>query len=540
MRVILCIPTFRYKTHYPCFLSLSDFPTGFAYIASALKQAGHEVTGVNPNNIVGYASAYHMMRDTLVQAIKKSRPDFIGIGGLCIDYAFLKDALGVIREIAPKVPVVMGGGIICNDSGFIMNDLKPDFCIVGEAEEAIVQLADELNNGKQDFGKIDNLGYWEEGKAVFTKNNYKYHPLNDLPLPDYEPFGAKDLMDNYGMATRLSYRYSRPYPRVIGIVTARSCPWTCTFCTHGHRSIPYRARSIANIMEEIKYLYENYQFNILLILDELFVVNKERMRQFCEAIIDGKNKYGWDFDWTFQTHASASLDKETLQLAKTAGCFSFSYGLESASPVVLESMNKKTKPEQILEVIKLADESNIGFSGNLIFGDVAETEDTIAESLAFWFQHCRSNFVFLSSVCPYPGSKLFDDALAKGCIPDKKTYYEHIDDGHINLTSIPDRDMALRLKQLELLETLWLMVKRATDIRYEQESWPEGSPMAYWTGWVYKIWATCPYCGKESLHRQSVGDSSKPFFIGTGCPVCNKKIRIDLPVMVKERSSTSG
>lgn len=540
MKVMLCLPAFHYKNHYPAFLSLSDFPTGFAYIASALKEAGHEVIGVNPNNIVGYASAYHMVRDTIIQAIKKSQPDLIGIGGLCIDYAFLKDALGVIREVAPKVPVVMGGGIICNDAEFIMDDLKPDFCITGEAEDAIVQLVAILNDGKKNFEAIDNLGYCKEGKVVFTKANYNSRPLDELPFPDYEPFGVKDMMDNYGMATRLLYRYSRPYPRVMGIVTARSCPFTCSFCVHGHRATPYRARSIENIMEEIKQHYDTYQFNVLLILDELFAVNKKRMRGFCEAIIEGKKNNGWDFDWAFQTHASAALDKETLELAKKAGCFSFSYGLESASPIILESMNKKTKPEQIIEAIKLAGEANIGFGGNLIFGDVAETEETIAESLSFWLRYCRESFVFLGSVCPYPGSKLFDEALAKGIIPDKKTYYEHIDNGHINLTSIPDRDMALRLRQIELLETLWLMVRRATDVRYEQEAWPEGSTMAYYSGWIYKVWATCPYCGKESLYRQAIGDPTRPLFIGTGCVACNKKIRIDLPVMVKEKIGQSS
>ncbi len=536
MKVMLCLPTFRYKDRYPAFLSQSDFPTGFAYIASALKEAEHEVIGVNPNNIVGYPSAYHMMRDTIIQAIKKDKPDLIGIGGLCVDYAFLRDALGVIREIEPKIPVVMGGGIICNDLEFIMNDLKPNFCIKGEAEEGIIHLVNMLNDGKQNFDKIDGIGYWNNGNAIFTDERSSTCPLDEFPFPDYEPFGVKDMMDNYGMATRLLYRYSRPYPRVMGIVTARSCPFNCTFCVHGHRSTPYRHRSIENIMLEIKNLYATYQFNILLILDELFAVNKERMRRFCEAIIEGKSKYGWDFDWTFQTHANAKLDKETLELAKKAGCSFFSYGLESASPTVLKSMNKKTKPEQIIEAIKLASETNIGFGGNLIFGDVAETEETIAESLAFWLQYCREAFVFLGSVCPYPGSKLFNEALAKGIIPDKKTYYENIDNGHINLTSIPDRDMALRLKQIELLETLWLMVRRATNIRYEQEAWPEGSTMAFFEGWIYKVWATCPYCGKESLYRQSIGDSSKPLFIGTGCPVCNKKIRIDLPAMGKVTS----
>lgn len=537
MRIMLIPPTFHYTERYPAFLSQSDFPTGFAYIAASLSDAGHEVIGVNPNNIVGYPTAYHMMRDTVIQAIKKHKPDLIGIGGLCTDYAFLKDCLAVIREIEPKTPVVMGGGIICNDAEFVMNDLKPDYCIVGEAEEAIVKLADTLNDSNSSFEKINNLGYWKEGKAVFTKTSISNQSLDNLPFPDYEPFGIKDLMDNYGMATRLLYRYPRPYPRVMGIVTARSCPFTCSFCVHGHRTVPYRERSIDNIMLEIKQTYEKYQFNILLILDELFAVNNARMREFCEVLQVWKEKYQWDFDWTFQTHASAKLDKETLALAKKTGCFMFSYGLESASPAVLASMNKKTKPEQVVEAIKMAGEAGIGFSANLIFGDVAETEETMVDSLSFWMQYGREAFIFLGTVTPYPGSKLFDIALEKGIIPDRKIFYEHIESGYINLTGIPDADMSLRLRLLEWLETTWLTARRVTSVRVEQEAWIEGSPMAYFQGWNYKVWATCPYCGKESLHRQSIGDTSKPMFIGSGCPSCNKRIRIDIPAITREVAS---
>jgi len=77
-------------------------------------------------------------------------------------------------------------------------------------------------------------------------------------------------------------------------------------------------------MAEIKENYERYKFNVLIILDELFVVKQERFLEFCEAILEGKQQYGWDFDWMFQTHASAKLTLNGLKLAKKAGCFFFS------------------------------------------------------------------------------------------------------------------------------------------------------------------------------------------------------------------------
>ena len=166
---MLIVPTHDYgKSHFSP-LSLSDFPTGYAYIAASLKKAGHEVYGLNLNNIIGYTSKFMMISNKIGKALFDIKPDLIGMGGLCIDYKFLKDAMGIIRNLSPKTPVVMGGGIINHDYEFIFNLLKPDFCIIGEAEETIVKLADMLKSGNKDWESIDNLGYWcEEDSVVST------------------------------------------------------------------------------------------------------------------------------------------------------------------------------------------------------------------------------------------------------------------------------------------------------------------------------------------------------------------------------------
>ncbi len=174
MKVLLIIPSFQYKGHYPSFLSFSDFPSGFGYIAGALKKAGHQVFGCNPNNKPGYKSAKEMITAEIVSSIESCKPDLIGLGGICTDYAFIKDAIKIIRETYPATPIVLGGNIVTNDAEFIFNDLKPDYAIIGEGEEAIVKLADRLSIpivvGNNDTPKlsdwkvddIDNLWYWSE------------------------------------------------------------------------------------------------------------------------------------------------------------------------------------------------------------------------------------------------------------------------------------------------------------------------------------------------------------------------------------------
>jgi anaerobic magnesium-protoporphyrin IX monomethyl ester cyclase len=512
MKVALIVPVSHYKDKYPSELSLSDFPTGFAYLASSLKQAEHEVIGVNPNNISGYPSAKIMLQSVLSREISQHKPDLIATGGLCTDYLFLKDCIEMCRKLT-NVPIVLGGQIVTNDAEDIFNLLKPDYVIVGEAEQTLVDLANSrLHRNDELAVRILPLFGGKEGQYV--------KDLDTLPFPDYEPFNVKDMLDNHSMATRLLYRYPRPYPRPFVIVASRSCPFSCTFCIHGKRDAPYRARSINNIMAEIKETYAKYHYNILLIDDELFAVNKERMNEFSRRVLQGKEELGWDFDWMFQTHASAKLDLESLKLARQAGCFLFSYGLESASPTILKSMNKRIKVSQVIEAMKLAHEAKIGFSANLIFGDIAETAHTMGESMAFWFGQCREDFVFMTNLMPYPGSKIFDGLIERGAFKDKKLYYENIDKGVINITNIPQVIFEDLCKVMVGLETSWLFVSLDTNVRIEEESSSNGMSM-------YKVWGTCPYCGKESLYRQPMATELKgKFSIGTGCLSCNRKIKI--------------
>ncbi len=494
---------------YPQFLSSSDFPTGFAYLASALRNANHEVFGLNPNNDPGYASGYEMLYEKLSRTLKDTEPELIGLGGLCVDYTFVKDAIQIIRKLSPDVPIVCGSGIINHDSEFAFKALHPDFCIVQEAEEALVQLANTIETGTHNYDQIANLGYWAKGVPKFTKQDLNYMDINKLCFPDYEPFGMDEMLNEYSLATRTLYRFTRTNPRPMPIITARSCPFSCSFCVHD-RGPKFRARSIENIVQELTLLYERYRFNILIIDDELFAVNKQRLKEFSIALIDARKSLGWDFEWCFQTHASASLTDEELKLAKEAGCYFFSYGLESASPRVLASMNKKSKPSQIIKAVELANAANIGFGGNLIFGDTVETTETISESMDFFLRYGFGNHMFFGDIQPYPGSKLFEDCTKMGLIGDKLTYYERIGERIFNLTSIPDDLWFPWIKRLQMLGSLFAWEKSADAFSVAKESETVHHSNAFYSGkTIWNVGAKCPHCGKEGHYRELLESNEK-------------------------------
>lgn len=516
MKILLIVPTFNYKS-YPSALSISDFPAGLAYIAAALKKAGHKVVGLNLNNHFNYESASVMVEDLVEKALRKDKFDLIGIGGICVDYACIKKAMEVVTQCC-KTSIVLGGGIM-RDADWVFNKLKPNFAIVGEAEKAIVQLAN-----KEPLDTIDNLYYWKDGKATFTRKNYDYGDINDLPFPDYEVFGGREMVDKYAMKTRVMYRYPRYNPKTFIITTGRSCPFSCTFCIHGDGP-KYRVRSLANIMAEIKENYDRYHFNILIIIDELFAITKIRAQEFCAVLNGNKRQFGWDFVWAFQTHASAGFDLETLKMMKDAGCYWFSYGIENINPDILKSMNKHITKQQIVEAIGLAKEAGLAFGGNILFGDTAETLETIQENINFVVDHCQDSFVFLTMIQAYPGCKLFDKSLQAGKIPPREIFYENLGEHMYNLSNIKNEDMA-HLARLTGASSQYIqsgLTKTAHgELELDKNLKSPFAEMKYYT-----IKYVCPHCDKDVVFTDLI-ESERRIQAIVGCPYCGRKINVKL------------
>ena len=191
-------------------------------------------------------------------------------------------------------------------------------------------------------------------------------------------------------------------------------------------------------------------------------------------------------------------------------------------------MGKKIIPEQVAEAIQLAEKAKIGFSANLIFGDIAETQETIAESLAFWLKYGDKANIFLADLRPYPGSQVFEWCQSKGLFKDKKEYYENIDKQPVNMTVIPSHIYQNLRIMMEYLERNWMFVKCATNVKRSEESKGNTPLERLLGGGFLKIQATCPHCGKESEYREHRLEEGKPFFMGTSCVHCQRRMRVDI------------
>jgi anaerobic magnesium-protoporphyrin IX monomethyl ester cyclase len=414
---------------------------GLPYIAGALAEKGHEVYGLNLNYRWCLPSAPLALEIELRKAILQYRPQLIGIGGLSVDYPFIRDTIYFARRIDPNIPIVCGGGIITHDGKFVFNALKPDFAIVGDAERSISRLTDALERNTGAFATVPNLLFWDNTRPQATLIE-PIESLDDLPYPDYKPFDVERFLNNTCQGDRWLTAYRRSNPRIMSISLARSCRYKCTFCCH-KSARNYRWRSIENAVGEISLLYEKYRFNTLTVYDELFFSGDNRLEKFCHAILDLKKRTRMDFDWTCSLRVTDINERtaSVLKLMKESGCYYVSYGIESGSQKILDSMRKGITVADTRRAMRLTDEAGLGVQGCLIIGDPAETSETLNETVEFYQSHCDKYLINFSYVTPYPGSEIFDYCVDKGVIPGREAYYadvKSISRRAYNMTSMDD------------------------------------------------------------------------------------------------------
>lgn len=525
MRVLLITP----KTNYPDpQLSLDMIPQGPAYISGTLKANGHDVFGVNTSHDYSGDPARKVLKRHIRKAIKDYEPEVIATGAMAAEFLFLQDAIDISRKEAPHLPVICGGGIITNDP-LSHEILRPDFSVIDEGENVITDLLDKLAHG-EDVTEVEGIHYWKEGKPVYGHARKAIKDLDSLPFPDYDVMDIETYFALQSQSTSYFHVRTRENPRMLPISSGRSCPYKCTFCQYaslgGSRRI-YRGRTIENVVEEIIFQHEKYGFNILKIYDDLFSVKEERVYKFCEEI----KKTGLDIHWNASMRVH-DVSPDMLKEMKDAGCIHIGYGFESASNKVLESMNKRITDKDILKAIEMTEAAGIGAQGNFIFGDPAETEETVIKTKDFYRKYCLDHIIHNDYLMPYPGSPVFDYCTNKGIIKDRKTYYKSI---HLrpvyNMTNMPEKKFLKLVKPA--VDSFLEGIRFAINVRFSKVS-RKGFEHSYFDDHILlKVNATCPHCEKDinyvfPTHNREFTRKLNSFIypVRYFCHHCHKRILI--------------
>lgn len=497
MKILLVIPKYNLTNEVNYQYA---FPLGLAYISAVIKRAGHEVKCLNLNHLSGNVF------DLVSNQLSKNRYDIVCSGHTGIGYAVIEKIVQAAREHETKPKVILGGCLVTSEPELMLDALKPDFEVIREGEETIVELLRALHNG-EDYHHIAGIGFKEDGENIFTPPRKPIENLDSLPLPDFEGFGFGEYLDN--MASETLYG-EFDYPRTYPLLASRGCPFNCSFCYHSIGS-KYRLRSLDNVMNEIKTALDQWKINSIEIYDDLFSLDRARLIEFCRRIKELISKVSWKVKWTCQLSV-INVDKELLEILKDSGCNIISFGFESYSEEVLKSMKKPITPAQIDRAINLCREVKMGIQGNFIFGDVAETKETAKTTLDYWKENGKGQ-ILIGFIQPYPGSAIYKRCIEKGIIKDK---LEFIKNGmnHTNWINMTDKmtdEEILQLKK-DILEArrkyaYYLIPDKIRKIEKKR----------------YSLYKKCPFCNTEQVYENCFINNPWYFTKTKSCRNCNMR-----------------
>jgi anaerobic magnesium-protoporphyrin IX monomethyl ester cyclase len=372
----------------------ADFPPmGLAYIASYLKQHGITVRVLD-------AASFSWKQ--LQKAFKIHAPRIVGIPCWTVEREQSFRAAKLVKTVLPESKLIMGGHHATSFPAHMFRLAGTDAVVIGEGEITSLELVKAML-ADEDLGNVRGIAYIKEGEVVFTEPRPLIEDLDSLPFPCHDDFNLDEylgLPENKG--------------RACSIMTSRGCPHKCIYCSGSnfwHRK--WRPRSPENVLDEIEWVYKDLNVRNILFFDDNFTVNKERAIKICEGIIER----GLNIKWVAESHVS-HINRELLEWMKKSGCYRIDFGVESGSPRILKTVQKKQTVEQIEEAFKLTHEAGIKPRAYLMVGNPGEDEETIKETAAFMKKIKPWDTLGAHPLLVLPSTKVYEMAKAKGIIDD--------------------------------------------------------------------------------------------------------------------------
>lgn len=360
---------------------------GLGSIAYQLEQDGHDVRVLDcPTLGLGLTD--------LKGLVKRHNPDVVGITSTTPSLSQASRVAKIVKNSKPDCTVVMGGPHVSFEDYSTLKNPSVDIVVRGEGEITMRELAKNLE--ARSLAKVSGITY-REGQVI--RRN-----------PD-RPF-IEDLDSLYVSYHKLPMdRYRFEGKNYATIVSSRSCPFGCIFCSssslHGKM---WRCQSPGRVLKEIQFLSSEYGVRHIEFLDDLFTCNRKRVEEICDLLTREKTGVRW-----FCSSRVNTISRELALKMRRAGCIGIYFGVESGSQRILNILKKGTRLEQAIRAISCAKQAGIETVATFILGTPGETADDVRQTIAF-ARKLRPDYAQFTYCTPYPGTPLYKFADANNLL----------------------------------------------------------------------------------------------------------------------------
>ena len=410
------------------------FPFSYAYLAGALRRAGFDVT-------VFYRSPYVSDLSKLASRILNEKPLMVGFGNLYPELLPIGKVIALLDQRGRKFPVVVGGQMVSPAPEFAVAVTGADIGVIGEGEITIVELAKALReNG--DLSSIPGILIRRGSNFLRTGPGSLIESLDELPEIPFHLFPEEKWLHAGKYFTHYPQPQWRYDDRVISIHGGRGCPFKCNFCYHHSRT---RYRKIDVMMNEAGEWLKRFNANMLMFNDDLVLATPKRAEKLVERMASLDRRISYRMTCRFDV--LTRMDDALLKEMKRTGLRIMALGIESGSQRILDIMDKRITVDQIRHGVERLARFGIFASGNIMFGQISETREDAEASIKLMHELCsiHKHIQISSTVAtPFPGTALYDHALANGLIRDHYDFYDRFnafDKVSVNLSSMSDTEL---------------------------------------------------------------------------------------------------
>ncbi len=320
--------------------------------------------------------------------------DLVGISTFTHALPDVAMMIRLIRKYNPNAQIILGGPHCSMFPEFAVRLEGIKGIVVGDGEDAFVEIAQALDQGKSLKG-IKGVWFWEDGQLIRNPPRPYKKNLSSYPWPD---------------RSRVDYkRYYLPGTRqrhTTIAVTSRGCPHTCPFCLAEKGS--YRVRELEDILDEVEHCLslgiKDIQF-----VDDLFNPNEKFVLDFADAV----ERRGLKFDYGYKT-TIAGTTKRQIKRSRESGCYKICFGVETANNEGLEGYNKSCTTTDMKRVFRWCREEKLNSVSYIMLGGPHEkSREEVLANLDKAID-LDPDFMVIALFSPYPGTPSFHQGVQKG------------------------------------------------------------------------------------------------------------------------------
>ena len=271
--------------------------------------------------------------------------------------------IGKIKEEKPESNIIVGGPetSLYYRAGFYSQMKEIDFTVYwAEGEVPVERILDYLSGKIHKKSNIPGICLKAGGGIQKTAPP----PLIDLNKPPIPDFSAMELRSSDSL-------------RTIDILTSKGCPYHCRFCNESLIWGPYRPKSKKRISEEIQYYINNYGSTQFELGDNSY----EASSTFLPAL-EHLFKNGYRFEWGGNCRVN-ELNSQNILQYQQLGLTHCYFGIESASPKILDRMAKQIDITHASELLQICHQNQIHSTLYFMVGYPGETAEEFQKTLNF-------------------------------------------------------------------------------------------------------------------------------------------------------------